>query len=121
MGRLSDAIGRRPVLGIAIASALASTAVFLTVPTVAGLYAGRFLSGISTGLVLATGAAYLADLAPGRAGLVTRATTDPGDPWPVALQGPPPWPTAPPGWLAVVVQRLVQGAAWGQTRSAWLA
>ncbi len=33
LGRLSDAIGRRPVLSIAIASALASTAVFLTVPT----------------------------------------------------------------------------------------
>ncbi len=55
------------------------------------------------------------------AAVAARATTAPGDPWPVALQGPPPWPAAPPGWLAVVVQRLVQGAAWGQTRSAWLA
>ena len=49
------------------------------------------------------------------------AATDPGDPWPVALQGPPPWPAAPPAWLAVVVHRLVAAAAWGQTRSAWLA
>ena len=49
------------------------------------------------------------------------AATDPGDPWPVALQGPPPWPTAPAGWLAVVVHWLVAAAAWGQTRSAWLA
>lgn len=78
LGRLSDAVGRRPVLGLAIASALASTAVFLTVPTVAGLYAGRFLSGISTGLVLATGAAYLAELAPDRPELVTRAATGAG-------------------------------------------
>ena len=54
------------------------------------------------------------------AALAARAATDPGDPWPSALQGPPPWPTAPPGWLAVVVQRLVQAAQWGQTRSAWV-
>ena len=31
------------------------------------------------------------------AAVAARATTDPGDPWPVALQGPPPWPAAPPG------------------------
>ena len=54
------------------------------------------------------------------AALAARAATDPGDPWPVALQGPPPWPAAPPDWLAVVVQRLVQAAQWGQTRSAWV-
>lgn len=78
LGRMSDAIGRRPVLALAVASALASTAVFLAVPSVAGLYAGRFLSGISTGLVLATGAAYLAELSPGQPGLVTRAATGAG-------------------------------------------
>lgn len=55
------------------------------------------------------------------AAAAARAATDPGDPWPVALQGPPPWPMAPAGWLAVVVHRLVAAAAWGQTRSAWLA
>ena len=54
------------------------------------------------------------------AALAAHAATDPGDPWPVALQGPPPWPTAPPGWLAVVVHELVQHAQWPQTRSAWV-
>ena len=54
------------------------------------------------------------------AALAARAATNPGDPWPVALQGSPPWPAAPPGWLAVVVHQLVQAAQWPQTRSAWV-
>lgn len=74
-GRMSDAAGRRPVLALAVASALASTAVFLAVPGLPGLYLGRLLSGISTGLVLSTGAAYLAELANGRPGLAVRTAT----------------------------------------------
>jgi MFS family permease len=76
-GRLSDAIGRRPVLLAGIASSAASAAAFLLAQGLAPLLAARFLSGLSAGIFSGTATATLVDLAPpdhrGRATLV--ATT----------------------------------------------
>ena len=63
LGQLSDRVGRRPVLVVAIATAALGELVLLAAPNVPGLYAGRLLTGIAAGLVLGSGTAYLADLA----------------------------------------------------------
>ncbi len=62
-GGLSDRVGRRRVLVIAVATTAVGEVVLLAAPTVAGLYAGRALTGVSTGLVLGSGTAYLTELA----------------------------------------------------------
>lgn len=67
-GGLSDQIGRRRVLVIAVGTTAVGEVVLLAAPTIAGLYAGRVLTGVSTGLVLGSATAYLIELAgPGRA------------------------------------------------------
>ena len=73
-GGLSDRVGRRPVLAVAVLVAAASTAVFLLSPTVPGLLVGRVLSGLSVGLTTGTATAALAELHPDRRTATTLAT-----------------------------------------------
>jgi MFS family permease len=75
LGALSDHVGRRPVLGAAIALEAVSLVLFLTAGDVALLLAARLAQGIATGAALTTLSAALVDLnpprAPGRAGLIS--------------------------------------------------
>ena len=61
-GGLSDQVGRRAVVTLAVAAA-AGTAVLLAAPSLPGLYAGRVVVGVGAGLALGCATAYLADLA----------------------------------------------------------
>ncbi|MEV5599002.1 MFS transporter [Streptomyces sp. NPDC052496] len=76
LGGLSDKAGRRRVLAPALAVAALSCLVFILFPTLPGLIAGRFLSGVSVGLATGAATAYLRELSPdpARAALVASAT-----------------------------------------------
>ncbi|MDR6867189.1 MFS family permease [Microbacterium resistens] len=63
-GRLSDVIGRRPVLIAAVVLAILSTALFLLPPALPVLFAARVLSGLAAGLMSGTGTAAIIDLFP---------------------------------------------------------
>lgn len=63
-GRLSDEIGRRPVLLFGLACAALSTVIFLLAQGVAPLLVARLLSGLSAGSFTGTATAMLIDLAP---------------------------------------------------------
>lgn len=63
-GRLSDEIGRRPVLMLAVAAALASALLFLLPPSLPALVAARIVSGLGAGLMSGSGTAALMDLFP---------------------------------------------------------
>jgi MFS family permease len=65
-GRLSDAVGRRPVLLVALGTLLAATAVFMVAGSVAWLFAARAIQGLATGLALGAASAALLDLHPRR-------------------------------------------------------
>ncbi|HEY2206027.1 MAG TPA: MFS transporter [Pseudonocardia sp.] len=73
-GRLSDQIGRRPVLLGGIVCSALSAVVFLLSGSLTPLLIGRFLSGLSAGVFTGTATATLLDLVPDRrrphAGLV---------------------------------------------------
>nr|WP_241830277.1 MFS transporter [Parafrankia colletiae] len=73
-GRLSDRVGRRPVLLAGLGAAVASALMFLFAGGLPALLAGRLLSGLSAGVFTGTATATLVDLAPprsaGRATLV---------------------------------------------------
>jgi MFS family permease len=73
-GGLSDRVGRRPVLALAVAVAVASTLAFLLWQTLPGLLLGRVLSGFSVGLTTGTATAALAELHPNRRTATTVAT-----------------------------------------------
>lgn len=64
-GRLSDQVGRRPVLLGGLGVAVASTAVFVLGQDLLGLFVGRALSGFSVGLFTGAATAALAELYPG--------------------------------------------------------
>lgn len=74
VGALSDHVGRRPVLGAAIALELVSLVLFVAAPGVVVLAVARIAQGIDTGAAMTTLGATLVDLnpvhAPGRAGVV---------------------------------------------------
>ncbi|ALG07283.1 MFS transporter [Kibdelosporangium phytohabitans] len=61
-GRLSDEIGRRPVLLVAVACALLSAVLFLLPPSLPVLVIARILSGLGAGLMSGTGTAAVIDL-----------------------------------------------------------
>ncbi|MFD4832348.1 MFS transporter [Streptomyces uncialis] len=63
-GRLSDDLGRRPVLLLAVGLALASALLFLLPPTLPGLVVARVLSGLGAGLMSGAGTAAVIDLFP---------------------------------------------------------
>ena len=74
VGALSDHLGRRPVLGAAIALETVALVLFLLADNVIALSAARLLQGIATGAAMTTLGATLVDLEPaharGRAGVV---------------------------------------------------
>jgi len=74
VGALSDHVGRRPVLGAAIALEAAALVLFIVAGDVTVLLVARIAQGFATGAALTTLGATLVDLnpphAPGRAGLV---------------------------------------------------
>src|SRR5437588_883643 len=74
VGALSDHIGRRPVLAVAVALEGAAFVLFLVASGVPGLLIARATQGIATGMAFSTIGATLVDLnpphSPGRAGLV---------------------------------------------------
>ncbi len=76
-GRLSDAVGRRPVLFAGLGLSAASAVLFLLADGLALLLAGRVLSGLAAGVFTGTATATLLDLAPpdgrGRATLIATA------------------------------------------------
>ncbi len=63
-GNLSDLIGRRPVLLLGLAAALAGSVAFLFANGITGLLVGRLLHGVAVGVFGAAGAATLLDLEP---------------------------------------------------------
>jgi MFS family permease len=64
VGRLSDEIGRRPVLAPGIALSALSAVAFLLAQGLAPLLIGRVLSGLSAGIFTGTATATLVDFAP---------------------------------------------------------
>jgi MFS family permease len=74
VGALSDHVGRRPVLGAAIALESIALVLFIVAGDVTVLTAARFAQGVATGAAITTLGAALVDLnpphAPGRAGVV---------------------------------------------------
>jgi len=65
-GRLSDQIGRRKVLLTALGCAILSSIVFVFAQNLGWLFVGRFISGVSAGLVMGTATAALNELQPQR-------------------------------------------------------
>jgi MFS family permease len=63
-GRWSDAVGRRPMLLLAIAFAIGSAGVFLVATGTGGLLLGRLLSGLSAGVATGTATAAVIEAAP---------------------------------------------------------
>lgn len=62
-GRLSDDLGRRPVLMLAVALAVLSAALFLLPPSLPLLITARVVSGLGAGLMSGAGTAAIIDLA----------------------------------------------------------
>src|SRR4051794_2553018 len=65
-GRLSDEIGRRPVLVAALATLMATTVLFMLADSTAWLFVARGIQGLATGLALGAASAALLDLHPTR-------------------------------------------------------
>src|SRR5919199_1517985 len=65
-GRVSDVVGRRPVLLVALGSLLVTTIVYMLAQSVVWLFVARGLQGLATGLALAAASAALLDLHPRR-------------------------------------------------------
>src|SRR6185436_15077928 len=65
-GRLSDEVGRRPVLLVALGTLLVASAAFMFADSVTWLFAARALQGAATGLALGAASAALLDLHPRR-------------------------------------------------------
>jgi MFS family permease len=61
-GHLSDWVGRRRMMLIAVAISIASGVLFLVWPATAGLIVARVISGVSIGMLTATATAYLSEL-----------------------------------------------------------
>jgi MFS family permease len=65
-GRLSDQVGRRPVLLVALGVLLVTTVVFMAAGSVGWLFVARGLQGLATGLALGAASAAMLDLHPRR-------------------------------------------------------
>lgn len=64
VGRLSDFVGRRPVLAVALIVQAAAMAVFLGADGVTALFVARIVQGLATGAAVGVVGAYLLDLQP---------------------------------------------------------
>jgi predicted MFS family arabinose efflux permease len=65
-GRVSDEVGRRPVLLLALGTLMVTTVVFMAAGSVGWLFAARGLQGLATGLALGAASAAMLDLHPRR-------------------------------------------------------
>ena len=65
-GRLSDEIGRRPVLVAALGTLIGTTVLFMLADSTAWLFVARGIQGVATGLALGAASAALLDLHPSR-------------------------------------------------------
>jgi predicted MFS family arabinose efflux permease len=65
-GRLSDEVGRRPVLLIGLGALMGATVVFMVADSVVWLFVARGIQGLATGLALGAASAALLDLHPRR-------------------------------------------------------
>jgi predicted MFS family arabinose efflux permease len=65
-GRISDDVGRRPVLIGSLSALIVATGLFLVADSVAWLFAARALQGVATGVALGSAGAALLDLHPRR-------------------------------------------------------
>src|SRR6201990_1932740 len=63
-GRISDEVGRRPVLLTALATLMGATVLFMVADSVVWLFVARGVQGIATGLALGAASASLLDLHP---------------------------------------------------------
>jgi len=61
-GRLSDEVGRRPVLVVSLSTLLATSVLFIAADSVAWLFVARGLQGLATGLALGAASAAMLDL-----------------------------------------------------------
>jgi MFS family permease len=66
VGAVSDEVGRRPVLLIALGGLMAATVLFIVADSVAWLFVARGIQGLSTGAALSAASAALLDLHPRR-------------------------------------------------------
>jgi MFS family permease len=65
-GRLSDDVGRRPVLLVALGTLMVATALFILADSVVWLFVARALQGLATGAMLSAASAALLELHPRR-------------------------------------------------------
>ena len=65
-GRLSDEVGRRPVLLVALATLMVTSVLFMLAGSVVWLFVARGLQGLATGLALGAASAAMLDLHPRR-------------------------------------------------------
>jgi drug/metabolite transporter (DMT)-like permease/MFS family permease len=65
-GRLSDQVGRRPVLLVALGVLIVATVLFILATSVVWLFAARALQGLATGVALSAASAALLELHPRR-------------------------------------------------------
>jgi MFS family permease len=65
-GRVSDEVGRRPVLLVALAALMGATVLFMVADSVVWLFVARGVQGVATGAALGAASASLLDLHPRR-------------------------------------------------------
>jgi MFS family permease len=65
-GRISDEVGRRPVLLVALGTLMGATVVFMVADSVVWLFVARGIQGLATGLALGAASAAMLDLHPRR-------------------------------------------------------
>jgi MFS family permease len=65
-GGVSDQVGRRPVLLVALGALMISTVVYMAADSVVWLFVARGLQGLATGAALSTASAAMLDLHPSR-------------------------------------------------------
>ncbi|MFC0338862.1 Fucose permease [Kushneria avicenniae] len=78
LGRLSNHVGRRPVVLLSVVLGMLACVVFMNVSGVVSLIIGRILQGLSCGLASSAAAAYVTDNAPLKPAWLAPAVTSTG-------------------------------------------